>query len=216
MQNNLIKQNISDYQNKKRKYFKGFYKYFPSGELFSFEAYADIYLKHFGTRYLNYIYDFCLLLQNRGIYFQNSCQVQELLWNRLTYGDFNKFKPKIRNNIDQMNGVQFEVFLSKFFTYIGYYVQKTPLSNDYGADLIMQKSYIKYVVQAKRQKKTVGVKAVQQVTSARIYYNANEAMVITSNRFSKNAIILARKSNVELWGGEYLNRKLKQCNFEIC
>jgi len=206
-------QNIGDYQNQKRKYFKGFHKYFPSDKLFSFEDYADIYLKHFGTRYQNYLYDFCLLLKNRGIYFQNSCQVQELLWNRLTYGDFEKFKPKIRNNINQMNGVQFEVFLSKFFTHCGYYVQKTPLSNDYGADLIMQKSYNRYVVQAKRQKKTVGVKAVQEVTSARIYHKVNEAMVIISGKFSKNAIKLARVSNVELWDGERLKRELNFYNF---
>jgi len=130
----------------------------------------------------------------------DTCNVEELLWNRLTYGDFNKFKPKRKGDLYQMNGIQFEVFLSKFFVFCGYLVEKTSICQDFGADLIMYKYGIKYGVQAKRRKQIIGIKAVQEVfnPSARDYYQANKAMVITTNKFSRNAVKQAEMSNVEL------------------
>ncbi len=78
---------------------------------------------------------------------------------------------------------------------------------------LCKKFNIIYVVQAKRQRKSIGIKAVQEVASAREYYKVNEAMVITTNKFSKNAIQLANAINVELWDGERLKRELKLNNF---
>ena len=65
------------------------------------------------------------------------------------------------------------------------------------------------VVQAKKQKKTVGNKAVQEVHAARGYYQANRAIVITTSRFSKPAIELADRLGVELWDW---NRLLTEMN----
>lgn len=103
------------------------------------------------------------------------------------------------NEIDNMSGKDFEKFLSLLFRNVGYQVSLTPDSQDYGADLILYKDTIKIVVQAKRYKKPVSVKAVQEIASAVKHYNADKARVITNNRFTENAYNLARSNSVELW-----------------
>ncbi|PAX53210.1 restriction endonuclease [Brunnivagina elsteri] len=101
--------------------------------------------------------------------------------------------------VDEMSGKEFEKLLSLLFKNAGYQVKLTPGSQDYGADLVLYKDGEKIVVQAKRYKNPVSVKAVQEIVSAVKYYNADKAMVITNNRFTGNAYNLARSNSVELW-----------------
>ncbi|OAH60828.1 hypothetical protein AWH49_15375 [Domibacillus aminovorans] len=108
--------------------------------------------------------------------------------------------------IDRMSGVDFENYLSVLFEEMGYEVELTPASGDYGADLLLKKDSNYIAVQAKRYSKTVGVASVQQVFSAKTYYSANEAWVVTNNIFTKNACDLAKKSGVKLVDREHLIR----------
>ena len=108
------------------------------------------------------------------------------------------------HEVDRMTGENFEKYLLILFQAIGYQVESTPGSQDYGADLILYKNGMKIAVQAKRYKNTVGVRAVQEVVSSVKYYKANKAMVITNNRFTENACILARCNSVELCDREKL------------
>lgn len=103
------------------------------------------------------------------------------------------------NEVDEMTGKEFEKLLSLLFINVGYQVSLTSGSQDYGADLVLYKDNLKIVVQAKRYKNAVSVKAVQEIASAVKYYNANKAMVITNSRFTENACNLARSNSVELW-----------------
>ena len=89
---------------------------------------------------------------------------------------------------------------------MGYFVRLTPKINDQGADLILTRDGIRTVVQAKRYSKPVGNKAVQEVISAREYYDCNKALVVTNNKFTKSAIELARRTNVKLWKGSFLRK----------
>jgi restriction system protein len=103
------------------------------------------------------------------------------------------------NEVDSMSGKEFEKLLSLLFANAGYQVSLTPGSQDYGADLVLCKDNLKIVVQAKRYKSPVSVKAVQEIVSAVKYYKADKAMVITNNRFTENAYNLARSNSVDLW-----------------
>jgi restriction system protein len=100
--------------------------------------------------------------------------------------------------IDTMQGVEFELYLGKLFENMGYKVDLIPATGDYGADLLLKKDGKFIAVQAKRYSKTVGAASVQQVFSAKTYYRANEAWVVTNNTFTKNAWDLAKKSGVKL------------------
>lgn len=106
--------------------------------------------------------------------------------------------------VDSLTGRQFEEFLSIYFRKLGYDVTLTPQTQDYGADLILRKNRVKTIVQAKRSNKPVSIKAVQEVASAIKHYMADEAIVITNNRFTENAFDLADSNGVELWGREEL------------
>jgi len=131
-------QNIKEYQIQKRKEFQGYYKLFPRDDLHSLEDYIDLYLIYFGPRYRDYLHDFYVLLKKRKISFGPTCQLEEIILYRLMNGVYKNFQLGRRSELDQMDGVQFEVFLSKFFLHCGYSVEKTPVSHDFGADLIIQ------------------------------------------------------------------------------
>ncbi|MDI9412150.1 MAG: restriction endonuclease [Bacillota bacterium] len=106
--------------------------------------------------------------------------------------------------IDNLSGIEFEEYLVRLFENLGYDVQETPASNDYGADLVITKNSEKTVVQAKRYSSTVGISSVQEVIAAKNYYNANKCLVITNNYFTSNAVNLARANDVELWDRDTL------------
>jgi hypothetical protein len=206
-------QNILKNLNKKYDYFKKNYKYFPDDRFYSLDDYCDIYLKYFGKRYRTYLYPFCELLKSRGIYFRNDCYVEELLWNKLKYGEYKDFKSKRERDLNVMTGIQFEIFLAKFFTHCGYIVDKTPFTNDKGADLILRKGFSICVVQAKRHNKTIAAKEVRDVYAAKTIYQADKAMVITNSKFSRQARDTADKLYVELWDGEQLKNELNKYNY---
>lgn len=114
------------------------------------------------------------------------------------YGNNIRLKKSGIDDIDKMNGIQFEKFLSLLFIELGYKSKITKASGDFGADLIISKDGIKTVVQAKRYSSKVGIKAVQEVVSSMNYYKASKAMVVTNSYFSKAAIELAQSNNVEM------------------
>lgn len=104
------------------------------------------------------------------------------------------------NIVDKMTGEEFEEFLKSHFEKLGYMVQLTPKTGDYGADLVINKNGCKTVVQAKRWVSKVGIEAVQQVIASRSYYKADKCLVVTNNYFTPNAINLAESNkDVELW-----------------
>ena len=103
------------------------------------------------------------------------------------------------NIVDNLKGKEFEEFLLSHFKNLGYKGELTPVTNDYGADLILKKDGEKIVVQAKRYSNKVGIEAVQQIIGAKEYYKATKGMVVTNSFFTPNAVKLASSSNIELW-----------------
>ncbi|MDO5521154.1 MAG: restriction endonuclease [bacterium] len=104
------------------------------------------------------------------------------------------------DEIDAMTGVEFEEYLQQFFEGAGYKATMTPMTNDYGADLILKKDNITYVIQAKHYNGVkVGIQAVQEVVASKQYYNAHLAVVITNNYYTPNAKRLAESNQVLLW-----------------
>ncbi|MHA1213355.1 MAG: restriction endonuclease, partial [Candidatus Heimdallarchaeota archaeon] len=85
--------------------------------------------------------------------------------------------------------------------------------HDYGADLILERFGERTVVQAKRRKQSIGVKAVQEVATAKKYYSAHKALVVISSTFTKNAKELAKSNNVELWNRTQLVQEIKKMHF---
>jgi restriction system protein len=110
--------------------------------------------------------------------------------------------------LDNLNGLYFEKYLEILFKKLGYQVKRTRHRGDYGADFVIQKERIQTVVQAKRYKRAVGIKAIQEAVAAKEYYKCSRAMVVTNSYYSPQARKLARANQVELWDRRDLVSKL--------
>ena len=111
-----------------------------------------------------------------------------------------------------MDGKTFEEFLGTVFKNLGYKVEVTRYSGDYGADLIVRKHGKRIAVQAKRYSSNLGVDAIKEVYAAQKYYRCKAAMVVTNSDYTEQAKKLARATNVVLWNGEKLNQVLTELN----
>ena len=111
-------------------------------------------------------------------------------------------------DIDKMDGKTFEKYLKVFFEKLGYKVERTKYIGDYGADLVTINNGVKTVIQAKRYKNRVGIKAVQEVVASKGYYNCDKAMVVTNSYFTNQAKTLASRNKVELWDRKLLVKNL--------
>lgn len=107
-------------------------------------------------------------------------------------------------SIDAMEGVEFEQRLARLFTDLGYEVETTVTTGDYGADLILAKDGACVIVQAKRSSRPVGVAAVQEAHTAIAHYGGNEAIVVTNNTFTHQAQVLAGEAGVTLYDRQWL------------
>lgn len=116
------------------------------------------------------------------------------------------------SQIDSLSGIEFEIFLKNLFEKMGFKVKLTPKSKDYGADLIISRNKDTYIVQAKCYDKTVGVKAIQEIIGARCHYKIYNAMVVTNNNFSREAVLLATENDVKLVGRDTLESIISKFN----
>jgi restriction system protein len=116
------------------------------------------------------------------------------------------------DEIDDMSGIEFEKYLEMLFKKLGYSVKRTQASGDYGADLIISTKGYKVAVQAKRYKNRVGLKAVQEIVSAKAFYRCSDAWVVTNSYFTNQAHNLAKMNNVSLIDREELIRMIIKAN----
>jgi len=113
--------------------------------------------------------------------------------------------------IDQMSGIEFEYFLKRFFENSGNKVTITSMSGDQGDDLILHCESHKVAIQAKRYNisNKVGNSAVQEVSTGKIFYDCDEAYIITTSYFTNQTVILATKVKVKLMDRNKLKLLLK-------
>lgn len=115
-------------------------------------------------------------------------------------------------SFDNLNGHQFEDYLKQLFRMMGYSVERTKLSGDQGADLILELDGSKIVVQAKNHVGAVGNKAIQEIVAAKYHYKADKAIVICTSTYTQSAIDLARSNGVELWDRGKLKDIINEVN----
>jgi restriction system protein len=102
-------------------------------------------------------------------------------------------------DIDAMSGRDFERYLEILFSKLGFRVQQTAARGDFGADLVASSRGERVVIQAKRYRRNVGVRAVQEAVAAKGYYSCDKAMVVTNSLFTRQAATLAHRNHVTLW-----------------
>lgn len=105
----------------------------------------------------------------------------------------------------QMDGYRFEEYVATRLVMAGYIdVNITKKSGDYGADIIAYSpqtwfSLMKKVCfQCKRYSRPVGVKAVQEIIGAMVYYRCHVGCVVSASGFTESAKRLAASAGVVL------------------
>ena len=102
------------------------------------------------------------------------------------------------NDVDQMDGVEFESLVAALFRKMGFKTVLTPATSDQGIDVVADNGERKIGIQAKCYSGPVGNGAVQEAYSGAKYYKCTEAMVITNNTFTLAARKLADSCGVIL------------------
>ncbi|MEM0515148.1 restriction endonuclease [Pseudoalteromonas sp. YIC-827] len=93
---------------------------------------------------------------------------------------------------------EYEKIVAHQLCELGWTAYSTSGSGDQGADVVAEKYGLRFVIQCKLYSQPVGNKAVQEVSSARDYYEAFGAAVVTNNDYTKSAKQLAESQDVWL------------------
>jgi restriction system protein len=93
--------------------------------------------------------------------------------------------------VDAMTGVEFEEYVAAVLRGLGYRVDITKATGDFGVDLIATKNGIRTAVQCKRQARAVNGAAVQQVVAGAAVHDCTATMVVTNHRYTRAAEQLA-------------------------
>jgi hypothetical protein len=123
------------------------------------------------------------------------------------------FVKKSLSEIDKMEGLQFEHYISILLKYEDFLnVYNTKGSGDYGADIIAEKDGCKYAIQCKRYSNKIGAKPVGEVLRGMKKYHCDKGIIITNNYFTKQAIEEADICGIVLWNRDKLKSIIKKHN----
>lgn len=114
------------------------------------------------------------------------------------------------DDVDMMNGSEFEYFVCELYKKMGYKAEVTKQSGDQGLDVIVEKGDKRIGVQAKCYSGTVGNSAVQEAVAGKNYYHCDKVVVVTNNYFTPSAKELAHSNDVVLWDRDILKEKIKE------
>jgi HJR/Mrr/RecB family endonuclease len=113
-------------------------------------------------------------------------------------------------DVDLMSGDEFENFVAKIFSKLGYLTKVTQHSRDFGVDVISEKDGIKIAIQAKCYTNPVSISAIQEVTAGMTHYNCQRGVIVTNRTFTKAAIELASSNSIQLWDRKKLEEKISE------
>ncbi|MDT5067516.1 MAG: restriction system protein [Mycobacterium sp.] len=108
--------------------------------------------------------------------------------------------------LSEMSGTDFEDHVARIARRTGAPVIMTPLTGDWGVDLIVGRRPDRLAIQCKRQSRPVGAGAVQEVVAGAPMQDCAQTMVVTNHDFTPAARKLAELHGCVLVGGAELNR----------
>lgn len=114
------------------------------------------------------------------------------------------------NDIDLMDGREFEHLIGLLFSKMGYSTKVTKGSGDQGIDVIAEKDGKSFGIQTKCYSSVVSNKAIQEVAAGINHYKLDKGMVITNNYFTDSARELAQSNGVILWDRSILKEKIAE------
>jgi HJR/Mrr/RecB family endonuclease len=123
-------------------------------------------------------------------------------------------------DIDRLNPNLFEASIAALYKKQGFEIYLTPYSNDKGVDVVVLKNGENYLIQVKQTKSLVGNEAIQEICTAKNYYE-NEfseqfnLLTVTNNDYSSSAKILAKINNIQLFNRNHLENLINTNDITI-
>ncbi|MGM8936885.1 restriction endonuclease, partial [Pseudomonas neustonica] len=119
---------------------------------------------------------------------------------------FIEFKrPDLTPSNTRMSGVEYETKIANLVNEnTTWNATLTKATGDQGADILLSKSQMTIIIQTKYYTEKVGNSAVQEAFSAKKFYGADLAFVISNSGFTKSAIELADATSVKLLSDDQL------------
>lgn len=118
------------------------------------------------------------------------------------------------NVIDNLSGTDFETVCAYLLLCRGMSeIEVTQATGDYGVDITGVYRGQSYVVQCKRARFPVGVKAIQEVFAGRAHYKAEKALVMSNSIYTRAAWKLARDTDVLLFDRNDIARLVAESKF---
>ncbi len=93
--------------------------------------------------------------------------------------------------VDAMSGLEFEHYVAAVLRGVGFSVEVTRASGDFGVDLIATRDGVRTAVQCKRQARAVNGAAIQQVVAGATVHDCGATMVVANHRYTRAAEQLA-------------------------
>lgn len=123
-------------------------------------------------------------------------------------------------DIDRLNPNLFEASIAALYKKQGFEIYLTPYSNDKGVDVVVLKNGENYLIQVKQTKSLVGNEAIQEICTAKNYYENkfNEQfnlLTVTNNDYSSSAKILAKSNNIQLFNRNELENLINTNDITI-
>jgi restriction system protein len=105
-----------------------------------------------------------------------------------------------------MSGIEFEDHVARIARASGTPVIMTPVTGDFGVDLVVGRRPHRLAIQCKRQSRPVGAGAVQEVVAGAPMHDCAHTMVVTNHDFTPAARKLAEQHGCVLVAGGDLTR----------
>ena len=123
-------------------------------------------------------------------------------------------------DIDRLNPNLFEASIAALYKKQGFEIYLTPYSNDKGVDVVVLKNGENYLIQVKQTKSIVGIDAVQEICTAKKYYEGKfgetfKLLTITNNDYSSSAKILAKSNDIQLFNRIELEKLVRTNDITI-
>jgi HJR/Mrr/RecB family endonuclease len=120
-----------------------------------------------------------------------------------------KSKALTLQDIDRLNPNLFEASIAALYKKQGFQIFLTPYSNDKGVDVVVLNNGENYLIQVKQTKSLVGNDAIQEICTAKNYYENKfkeqfKLLTVTNNDYSSSAKILAKSNNIQLFNRNQL------------
>jgi restriction system protein len=106
---------------------------------------------------------------------------------------------------EAMSGLEFEDHVARIARGCGPVIM-TPVTGDFGVDLVVGRRPDRLAIQCKRQSRPVGAGAVQEVVAGAPMHDCAHTMVVTNHGFTPAARKLAEQHGCVLVGGDDLTR----------